>query len=102
MLQGPGTATYPGLRYNGRYARRNGSEAESARRLCPAEGMALGQGERWPVLAHQSPDIGRDAREGAADRQAPISALLARDAQRSEGHHPARGIARAGTKRCRI
>ncbi len=75
------------------------SAHERPSRLRAAEGLDLGQGERRPLRQHQPTDRGTDAREAAARRQAPASALLARHAERPESHDPAGGV--AGARPCR-
>jgi succinate-semialdehyde dehydrogenase/glutarate-semialdehyde dehydrogenase len=66
------------------------------RGLRSAQGLDLGAAFGRHLRQHQPPDRGSDAREGAARGAPPVAALLDGNAERTEGHHPARRAARGG------
>ena len=70
-----------------------GAQDERHGRIHAAQGLGLEQAERRQVREHQPPDLGSDARQGIAGRQASAAALLAGHAERRQGHGHARRAA---------
>src|SRR3546814_2000446 len=79
-----------------------GAKPNDRRAICPPARVDVGcRKNRRRICEHQSSDRRRDARERPSGRRAPPSAIFAGDAQRPEGDHHARGVARAWHERDR-
>src|SRR5438067_677792 len=83
----PDTGNYRTRFLAPRFFKRVGLEQRRNRddRVRASESVEVGTAERRSVRQHQPADRRPDSREGVARRQASVSALLAGDAERTEG-----------------